>query len=118
MAAAEALEPQARTRRAAPRRGSRAAEPLFATPAGEPDDLKKITGVGPVLEKKLNALGITRFDQIANLSDEDIAKVDDALNSQGPHHHATTGSGQAKRLATGELSPPDRRFRPSTRRTA
>ena len=47
------------------------------------DDLKKISGVGEVLEGKLNALGITTYEQIANFSDEDIAKVDDALDFKG-----------------------------------
>ena len=58
-------------------------EALFAAPAGDKDDLKKISGVGPVLEGKLNALGITTFAQIAAFTEEDIAKVDDALNFKG-----------------------------------
>ena len=58
-------------------------QPLFATPAGEPDDLKKIAGVGPVLEKKLNELGITKFAQIAQFSPEDIEKIDTELNFKG-----------------------------------
>ncbi|MEP5515172.1 MAG: 30S ribosomal protein S2 [Bauldia litoralis] len=57
--------------------------PLFVTPEGEPDDLKKISGVGPVLEQKLNSLGITKLDQVANFTDEEIEKVDDALNFKG-----------------------------------
>ena len=56
---------------------------LFATPDGDPDDLKQITGVGPVLEGKLHALGITKFEQIANFSADDIAKVDERLNFKG-----------------------------------
>ncbi|VAW16977.1 SSU ribosomal protein S2p (SAe) [hydrothermal vent metagenome] len=60
-----------------------AGEPLFATPEGEPDDLKKISGVGPVLEKKLNELGITKFAQIAQFSSEDIQKIDTELNFKG-----------------------------------
>lgn len=56
---------------------------LFAAPAGAADDLKKISGVGPVLEKKLNALGITTFAQVAAFTPEDIAKVDDALSFKG-----------------------------------
>ena len=56
---------------------------LFEAPAGEPDDLKKITGVGPVLEAKLHALGITRFDQIAAFTAEDVARVDERLNFKG-----------------------------------
>ncbi|WP_316861975.1 50S ribosomal protein L21 [uncultured Cohaesibacter sp.] len=56
---------------------------LFTAPEGEKDDLKKISGVGPVLEGKLNALGITTFAQIAAFSADDITKVDDALNFKG-----------------------------------
>ncbi len=58
-------------------------EVLFEAPEGEPDDLKKISGVGPVLEKKLNAIGITKYSQIAGFSSEDVAKVDTALNFKG-----------------------------------
>ena len=57
--------------------------PLFERPEGDADDLKKISGVGPVLEGKLNELGITRFDQIASLSDEEIERVDARLNFKG-----------------------------------
>jgi len=57
--------------------------PLFATPEGEPDDLKKISGVGPVLETKLHALGITKFAQVAAFSKEQIDQVDDRLSFKG-----------------------------------
>ncbi|MCF4098564.1 30S ribosomal protein S2 [Maritalea mediterranea] len=57
--------------------------PLFDKPAGDADDLKKISGVGPVLEQKLNDLGIYTFAQIANFSAEDIANVDERLNFKG-----------------------------------
>lgn len=56
---------------------------LFARPEGAPDDLKLISGVGPVLEGKLNGLGITRFDQIAKFKKADIARLDDALSFKG-----------------------------------
>ncbi|MGH1352682.1 MAG: 50S ribosomal protein L21 [Methyloligellaceae bacterium] len=56
---------------------------LFDAPKGKADDLKKISGVGPVLEKKLNALGITKYSQIAEFSDKDIQKVDEVLNFKG-----------------------------------
>ena len=57
--------------------------PLFTAPAGAPDDLKMISGVGPVLEGRLNALGITKWSQVAALSADDIAKVEDSLNFKG-----------------------------------
>ena len=56
---------------------------LFTKPKGEPDDLTRIDGVGEVLVEKLHKLGITKFDQIAGFSDEDIAKVDDVLDFKG-----------------------------------
>ncbi len=45
----------------------------------EKDDLKEIKGIGPYIEKKLNALGIYRFEQISRFNDEDIDKVNDAI---------------------------------------
>ena len=60
-----------------------AAAPLFTAPAGAPDDLKKISGVGPVIEKKLHALGITQYEQVAAFTADDIANVDDALAFKG-----------------------------------
>ena len=57
--------------------------PLFDKPEGEPDDLKKISGVGPKLEERLHSLGITKFEQIANFSDADIERVDSALSFKG-----------------------------------
>ncbi len=56
---------------------------MFARPEGEPDDLKKISGVGPVIEQKLNALGITKFAQIAAFTPDEIEKVDAELNFKG-----------------------------------
>lgn len=52
-------------------------------PEGEADDLKKISGVGPVLEEKLNAMGIYHYRQIAALTESDIAAIDGALNFKG-----------------------------------
>ena len=40
------------------------------------DDLKLITGVGPGLERKLQDVGITSFEQIAKLSDLQIADLE------------------------------------------
>ncbi|GGK46732.1 hypothetical protein [Salinarimonas ramus] len=39
--------------------------PTLEAPRGEADDLKRINGIGPTNEKKLNGLGIYHFDQIA-----------------------------------------------------
>jgi len=56
---------------------------LFEAPEGPADDLKLISGVGPVLEARLNGLGITRFDQVARFKKADIARLDAALNFRG-----------------------------------
>ncbi len=47
------------------------------------DDLKRISGVGPVIVGKLEALGITTFQQIADFTPEEITRVDDELNFKG-----------------------------------
>lgn len=41
------------------------------------DDLKEITGIGPVFEKELNARGYTTFEQISKLTEEDMEKLAD-----------------------------------------
>ncbi|MBF9045229.1 NADH:ubiquinone oxidoreductase, partial [Rhodobacterales bacterium HKCCE4037] len=48
---------------------------------GQADDLKRIKGVGPKLEKLCNELGFYHFDQIANWSADEVAWVD--ANLQG-----------------------------------
>src|SRR6187399_2886641 len=55
----------------------------FTKPKGAPDDLKLIAGITPELETKLNKLGLIKFEQIANLSDEEIARVDETLKLNG-----------------------------------
>lgn len=80
----EAAPKAAPEKKAAPKAAAKTAgAALFAAPEGGADDLKLISGVGPVLEKKLNALGITKFAQVAAFTAEDIANVDDALSFKG-----------------------------------
>ncbi|GAB3795320.1 hypothetical protein GCM10028819_11180 [Spirosoma humi] len=43
------------------------------------DDLKVIVGIGPFLEKKLHALGIYTFRQIANFNEDDIDQINDLI---------------------------------------
>ncbi len=56
---------------------------MLSAPDGTADDLKQITGVGPVLEGKLNDLGVYHFWQIARWSEKEVAWVDDFLNFKG-----------------------------------
>ena len=45
---------------------------LKAPRKGKADDLKQIEGIGPVLEKLVNAAGVWHFDQIAAWTDADV----------------------------------------------
>ena len=47
------------------------------------DDLKRLSGVGPALEKKLHEQGVTTFAQIASWGPEEIADMDDKLSFKG-----------------------------------
>lgn len=62
-----------------------AAEDISSPAAGEggEDDLKRLSGVGPAAEKKLHAAGLTSFAQIAALSAEEIAKIEEEQGLAG-----------------------------------
>ena len=47
------------------------------------DDLKKLSGVGPALEKKLHEGGVTSFAQIAAWTEADVADMDEKLSFKG-----------------------------------
>lgn len=64
-------------------KGARPASMLDGPKEGKADDLKKIRGVGPVLEDKLNALGIYHLDQVAIWDRDEIDWVDDMLSLKG-----------------------------------
>lgn len=72
---------------------------LSAPRGGIGDDLKKINGVGPAMEKLLNSLGYYHFDQIAAWSPAEVAWVDD--NLEGFKGRATRDNwiSQAKSLS-------------------
>ena len=65
--------------KAAPAKAKAAA---LAAAAGA-DDLKQLSGVGPALEKKLHAAGVTSFAQIAAWTDADVAATDEQLSFKG-----------------------------------
>src|SRR4029450_12662737 len=48
-------------------------------PAGPGDDLGRLKGVGPRLAAMLSAHGLTRFEQIAHLSDGELERLDHDL---------------------------------------
>ncbi|MEO0730878.1 MAG: 50S ribosomal protein L19, partial [Pseudomonadota bacterium] len=55
----------------------------FRKPKGEGDDLTMIDGVTPSLKTALYKLNLIKFDQIAALTDDEIATVDEALKLNG-----------------------------------
>lgn len=73
---------KAAAKKAAPKEEAPAAKVMEA-PEGEKDDLKKISGVGPVLEKKLNALGLVSFQQIVDMTPEQRDDVEEQLSFKG-----------------------------------
>ncbi|WP_334149317.1 hypothetical protein [Hyphomicrobium sp.] len=55
----------------------------FVTSAGEVQDLKRIRGIGVLIEKRLNALGITAYEQVANWTRADIDRISEMLDFKG-----------------------------------
>ena len=51
-------------------------------PSGD-DDLKKLSGVGPALEKKMNEAGYTSYKQIADLDEAGITGFEEAIGKSG-----------------------------------
>ncbi|MEP2640094.1 50S ribosomal protein L21 [Roseobacter sp.] len=71
---------------AAPKKAApKKAAPKAAAPKADAgaDDLKKLSGVGPALEKKLIEGGVTTFAQIAAWTDADVADMDEKLSFKG-----------------------------------
>ena len=75
---ADAREETARYRQLLVDLENHAPPPLLDSP-GAPDDLKLIVGVGPVLERMLQQLGISTYRQIARWSERDIDEFDARL---------------------------------------
>ena len=90
----------------APKTAAAAPAPAAAPAAAEApaveggDDLKKLSGVGPALEKKLLAAGVTTYAQIAAWTEEDIAAMDEQLSFKGRIQREGWVE-QAKELAQG-----------------
>ena len=73
---------------------------LLDAPNGEPDDLKKIKGVGPKLEKELNGAGVFHYSQIASWTEKEVAWADENLVSFKGRISRDNWVSQAKELAT------------------
>ena len=80
--AAKKAEPKAAKKAETKAEPKKAAAKPAAKAAGA-DDLKQLSGVGPALEKKLHAAGVTTFAQVAAWTDADVAAMDEQLSFKG-----------------------------------
>ncbi len=56
---------------------------IYKSAPADADDLKKISGVGPVLEKKLNEFGVYKYEQVEQWTADNITEFDDLLSFKG-----------------------------------
>jgi NADH-quinone oxidoreductase subunit E len=92
--------------------GGKAPKPLKAARTGQADDLQKIEGIGPVLEKLLHGLGTYHFDQIASWGVDEIAWIDS--NLKGFKGRATRDKWVAQAKLIGEVGMEDFLIRAKT----
>ncbi|MBL0372831.1 hypothetical protein JJB09_12405 [Rhizobium sp. KVB221] len=68
--------------------------------AVQADDLKRISGVGPKLEKMLKSMGVNSFAAIANWDDAEMRRIDEMLGLDN-RVIRDNWAGQAKALLEG-----------------
>ncbi|MEQ1696051.1 MAG: TIR domain-containing protein [Hyphomicrobiaceae bacterium] len=70
-----------------------------------PDNLKRISRIGVLIEKRLNELGVARYEQIAGWTEKDIRHFSAALRFDGPDRiREENWVEQAQILAVGGLT--------------
>jgi predicted flap endonuclease-1-like 5' DNA nuclease len=85
-----------------------AVAPVHETVPG--DDLKRIKGVGPKLEKLLNGLGVTSYSQIAAWDDDEIDRIDAQLGAFAGRIRRDDWPTQARYLDSGDMAAFEGRF--------
>ena len=78
--------------------------------SGPPDDLERLKGVGPKFAALLNELGITRFEQLARLSEAEIERLDAKLGPFRGRLERDQIPLQADYLARGDIEGFELRF--------
>lgn len=58
-------------------------KPAAMLAAGAADDVSLIGGIGPKLKEKLAGYGVTSLKQLAEMTEADLAKMDEALDLRG-----------------------------------
>ena len=71
---------------------------LYVSPPAEKDDLQKVKGIGPVIEKRLHEFGVYRYKQIANWSASAISAFSARLGTFKGRIHWDNWIGQTRRL--------------------
>ena len=82
-------------------------EPL---PGGPRDDLERLKGVGPKLAAMLQAHGMSRFEQIARLTDSELERLDQDLGPFRGRLQRDRVIEQADYLARGDADGFEQRF--------
>lgn len=65
----------------------------------KPDDLTKIKGIGPFIERRLNKMGIYTYQQIGEMDEESIQKVGETIKFFPDRILRDDWIGQARRLS-------------------
>jgi len=87
----------------------RAPDSMAPSAPAKPDDLKRIRGVGLLIERKLNAMGISTYEQVANWTADDVGTVNAKLEFKGRIERENWIE-QARILASGGHTDFSRRF--------
>lgn len=74
------------------------------------DDLTVLKGVGPKIKEKLARLGVTRFDQIAAWTEDDVARIDEAMEPFRGRIVREKWVDQAQLLAKGDWATFEQRY--------
>ena len=74
------------------------------------DDLRRIKGIGPKLAAVLASHGVTRFDQIAGWTEEDIYRIDGQLGGFAGRPRRDNWVEQARLLASGDTAAYEAKF--------
>jgi predicted flap endonuclease-1-like 5' DNA nuclease len=79
-------------------------------PEGTADDLHLLKGVGPKFAARLNELGVTRYAQLADLGDTELAMLDERMGPFRGRLQRDRVREQAQFLARGDRDGFEERF--------
>ena len=82
----------------------------LGAPGGAGDDLVQLKGIGPKMAQTLNALGFTRFEQIARLTPTELERLDAQLGAFRGRLARDRVVEQADYLSRGDIDGFEQRF--------